>query len=42
MFGTNNGSGAFSDNANFDTIYQNNDKRSGKYIYANSNWDYTP
>jgi hypothetical protein len=45
MFGTNddyNHYGAFHDNGNFDTIYQNTDKRAGKYIYANGNWSYTP
>jgi hypothetical protein len=41
MFGTDNGS-AFADNGNFDTIYQNTDKRAGKYTYANGNWSYTP
>jgi hypothetical protein len=41
MFGTGDG-GVFSNNGNFDTIYQTNDKRAGKYTYANGNWNYTP
>jgi hypothetical protein len=40
MFGADNG--AFSNNGNFDIIYQNTDKRAGKYTYANGNWSYTP
>jgi hypothetical protein len=44
MFGVNSSyvdGGAFSNNGNFDTIYQNNDKRAGKYTLANGNWTYT-
>jgi hypothetical protein len=41
MFGT--GSyGAFYNNGDFDKIYQNNDKRAGKYVYVNGNWTYAP
>jgi hypothetical protein len=42
MFGGDGSGNAFSNNADFDTIYQNNDKRAGKYAYANGNWSYTP
>jgi hypothetical protein len=41
MFATSGGA-AFNNNGNFDTIYQNTDKRAGKYVYANGNWNYTP
>jgi hypothetical protein len=41
MFGSSDGQ-AFNNNGNFDTIYQNTDKRAGKYTYANGNWNYTP
>jgi hypothetical protein len=41
MFGTNDYE-AFHNNGNFDIIYQNNDKRAGKYTFANSNWNYAP
>jgi hypothetical protein len=44
MFGVNGygNYGAFYDNGNFDIIYQNTDKRAGKYTLANGNWTYTP
>jgi hypothetical protein len=42
MFGTSYSGGAFYNNGDFDTIYQNNDKRVGTYAYANGNWTYTP
>jgi hypothetical protein len=41
MLGTSEGA-AFSNNGNFDIIYQNTDKRAGKYTYANGNWNYSP
>jgi hypothetical protein len=40
MFGVNNDEGAFHNNADFDTIYQNNDKKAGKYTYADGSWSY--
>jgi len=32
---------AFSNNNNFDIIYRNNDKRAGRYIFANNAWSFT-
>ena len=42
MFGLNNNEGAFYNNADFDVIYQNNDKKAGSYSYEDGNWSYTP
>jgi hypothetical protein len=42
MFGKNDYDeyGVFYNNGNFDTIYQNTDKRAGTYTYANGNWSF--
>ena len=41
MFGYDDGQ-AFYNNSDFDTVYQNTDKRAGKYTLANGNWTYAP
>jgi hypothetical protein len=42
MFGKDGRDGAFYNNGDFDTVYQNTDKRAGTYTYANGNWSFAP